>query len=80
MRLHILELILIQAKVVAQFVDDCLADLFADLGLSGADRFNILLVEHDVVGTRGQVKGALLGLGYAVEKTQKQATLLPRLH
>jgi hypothetical protein len=43
MKLHILQLILIQAKVVAQFVDDCQADLFADFVLVGADRFNILL-------------------------------------
>ena len=28
------------------------ADLFADFGFAGADRFNILLIKHDVVGSR----------------------------
>ena len=31
-------------------MDDRQADLFADSGLAGADRFNILLIEHDVIG------------------------------
>jgi hypothetical protein len=26
------------------------ADLSADLGLAGADRFNIFLIKHDVIG------------------------------
>jgi hypothetical protein len=79
MRLHILKLILIQAKVVAQFVDDRQTDLFPDLGLIGANRFNILLVKDDVVGSRGQVKTALLCFRHAVEETQQQP-LLPQLH
>jgi hypothetical protein len=37
---------------VAQFVDDCRADLLADLVLIGAGRLNTLLVKHDVVGSR----------------------------
>jgi len=79
MRLHILQLILVHPKVVAQFVDDCQADLLADLVLVGADRFNILLVKHDVVGSRGPVKTALLCLLHSMEETQKQPPLLPRL-
>ena len=27
-----------------------MADLFADFGLAGAYRFNILLIKHDVIG------------------------------
>jgi hypothetical protein len=77
--LHILQLILIHPKVVAQFVDDCPADLFADFVLIGADCFNILLVKHDVVGSRRQVKTALFCLRHSVEETQKQPPLLPRL-
>ena len=75
--LHILQLILIHPKVVAQFVDDCQADLLADFVLIGADRFNILLVKHDVVGSRGQVKTALHCLRHAVEETQNAAFAAP---
>ena len=44
-KLNILQLLLIQPEVVAQFMDDRQADLFADFGLVGADRFNILLIQ-----------------------------------
>jgi hypothetical protein len=47
--LHIFQLFLIQPEVVAQFMDDRQADLFADFGLAGADGFNILLIKHDVI-------------------------------
>src|SRR5262249_24210235 len=53
-------------------MDDGQADLFADFRLVGADRLNILLIKHDVIGARGQVKHALLGPGYSVEKTESQ--------
>jgi hypothetical protein len=36
------------------------ADLFADFGLIGADRFNILLLQNDVIGSARQVKYSLL--------------------
>src|ERR1039458_5266624 len=60
-------------------MDERQADLFADSGLAGADRFNILPIKHDVIGSRRQVKYALLGRGDAMEETQKQPPLLPRL-
>lgn len=56
---------------------DCPADLFADSGLAGADRFNILLIKHDVIGPRRSVKRALFGRGHAMEETQEQPPLLP---
>ena len=40
MPLNILQLLLIHPEIVAQFMDDRQADLFADFGLAGADRFN----------------------------------------
>src|ERR1035441_1594737 len=60
-------------------MDERQADLFADSGLAGADRFNILPIKHDVIGSRRQAKYALLGRGDAMEETQKQPPLLPRL-
>src|SRR5208282_585839 len=59
-------------------MDDRKADLFAHFRLAGADRLNILLIEHDVIGSRRQVEYALLGRGHAMEETQKQPPLLPR--
>ena len=41
-----------------------------------ADRFNILLVEHDVIRPGREVEYALLGRGHAMEETQKQLPLL----
>src|SRR5208337_2784823 len=76
--LNILQLFLIHPEIVAQFMNDRPADLFADFGLAGADRFNIFLIEHDVIGSRRQVKYALPGRGYAVEETQKQPLALSR--
>jgi len=63
---------------VTQFIDDGQADLCADFGLVGEDRFNIPLIQNDVIGSARQVKYALLGGGHAMENTQKQP-LLPRL-
>src|ERR1019366_2539145 len=77
--LNIFQLVLIHPEIVAEFMDERQADLFADSGLARADRFNILPIKHDVIGSRRQVKYALLGRGYAMEETQKQPPLLPRL-
>jgi hypothetical protein len=51
-KLNIFQLVLIQPEIVTEFMDDSQADLWADLGFAGADRFNILLIEHDVIGSR----------------------------
>jgi len=51
-RLNILQVFLIESEIVPQFMDDCKADLLADFGLSGTNRFNILLVQNDVIGSR----------------------------
>lgn|GEM_PF-6194389 len=59
--LHILQLLLIQPEIVTQFMDDCQTDLFADFGLTGADCFDILLIEDDVIWSARQVEYALLG-------------------
>ena len=50
--LNILQLVLIHAEIVSQFMDDRQADLFADFGLVGADRFDVLLIKHDVIRPR----------------------------
>ena len=50
--LNILQLVLIHAEIVSQFMDDRQTNLFADFGLAGADRFNILLIKHDVIRPR----------------------------
>ena len=54
-------------------------DLFADLSFACANRFNVLLIEHDVVGSRGHVEDAFPGCGHAPEKTQNQPPSLSRL-
>jgi hypothetical protein len=51
-RLNILQLVLIHPEIVAQFMNDRQADSLAHFGLAGADRFNILLIKHDVIGPR----------------------------
>ena len=52
LRKYLRKLILDPSEIVAQFMDDRQTDLFADSGLAGADRFNILLIKHDVIGPR----------------------------
>jgi len=44
-------LFLIQPEIVTQFVDDSQADLFANFILAGTDRFNILLIKNNVIGS-----------------------------
>jgi hypothetical protein len=70
-------LALIHAKIMAKFMDDRQADLLTDFDLAGADRFNILLIKHDVIGPRREVKYALLGRGHAMEawKTPRSSRL-----
>jgi hypothetical protein len=46
--LHILQLFLGHPKIVPEFMYESLADLMSDFSLIGADRFNILLIKHDV--------------------------------
>jgi len=62
-QLNILQLVLIHPEIVAQFMDDRPADLFADSGLAGADRFNILLIKHDVIGPVGRSNTLFLVVG-----------------
>ncbi len=50
--LNILQLIFIQPEIVTQFMDDNEADLFPDFGFAGAGRFNVLLIQNDVIGSR----------------------------
>jgi len=71
-QLDILQLALVHSEIVAEFVDDRSPDLLPDLGLTGADCFNVLLVEHDVVRPWPQVKDALLGHRHPVKQTQQQ--------
>jgi glyoxylase-like metal-dependent hydrolase (beta-lactamase superfamily II) len=51
--LDIPQLSLIHPEIMPQFVEDCLPDLVSDLGVIGADRFDVLLVEDDVVRSSG---------------------------
>ena len=72
----ILQLALVHPKVMAKFVNDCQAYLFADFGIVVADGFDILLIKNDVVRSRGKVKRALFRSGQTVKKAQKQLPLL----
>ena len=66
-QLNVRQLLLVQSEVVAEFVDDSQADLCADFGLTGADCFDILLIEDDVIWSVRQVEHALLGGRHAME-------------
>src|SRR5271157_1053513 len=77
--LDILQLVLIHPEIVAQFVDDRPPDLLANFGLTGADCFNVLLVEHDVIRPCCQVKDALPGPGHSVKQTQEQPSWSSRM-
>ena len=54
--LNVLQLGLIHAEVMPQFVEHGLPDLVTDFGFAGADRLDILLVENDAVRSRTEVK------------------------
>ena len=69
--LNILQVFLIQPEIVAQFMDNRKTNLSADLGLGGANCFDIFLIKNDVVWSGRQVKYALPGGGHSVEDTQK---------
>ena len=47
-KLNVPELLLSHAEIMTQFVYKRLADLMSDFGLIGADRFDVLLIKHDV--------------------------------
>ena len=65
--LHILQLLLGHAEIMAEFMYESLADLMSDFSLVGADRFNVFLIKHDVIRSPGEVKDAPPGRGNAVE-------------
>jgi hypothetical protein len=46
--LHILQLLLSHPKIVPQFMYESLANLMTNFRLACADRFDVLLVKHDV--------------------------------
>jgi hypothetical protein len=46
---------------MTQFVDKRLADLVADFCLARTNRFDVLLIKHDVGRTHRDIKDALLG-------------------
>jgi len=48
--LNILQLILVHPEIMAQFMNDRQTDLFANFRLAGADRLNVFLIKHDVIG------------------------------
>src|SRR5207245_11238393 len=55
------------------------AELLVHLHIGRSERFTILLIKHDVIGTCRQVKCGLRSRGHAMEETQKQPPLPPRL-
>jgi len=67
LQLHILQLLLSHPKIVPQFMYESLANLMSDFSLVRADRFNILLIKHDVLRSRGEVEDAALRRRHAVE-------------
>ena len=54
--LNVPKLLLGHAEVVPQFVHKRLADLMSDFSLTGADRFNVLLIKHDMGRTHRNIK------------------------
>jgi hypothetical protein len=74
--LNILQLFFVQSEIVAQFMDESLANLMSDFSLIGADRLNISLVKYDVIRPCGQVENAPLRRKDAVKDAQKQTPLL----
>ena len=60
-------------------MDESLANLMTNFCLARTDRFDILLVKHDVGGPDRKIKDAPLRGGHSVENAQKQPPLLPPL-
>lgn len=77
--LDIPQLLLGHAEVVPQFVYQRLANLMANFSLVRTDRFDILLVKHDVVRPSREVEDAFLGSRNTMKDAQKQSLLLTRL-
>jgi hypothetical protein len=57
---------------MAELVDDRAPDLLPDFGFGGAHRFDILLLEDDVIRPGRQVEDTLLGHRHPVEESQKE--------
>src|SRR5581483_4565887 len=74
--LHVPKLALVHAEVMAQFVNDGAANLLADFRIAGAHSFDVLLVEHHVVGPGGQIKDAFPG-GWDADKLAEQQSPRP---
>jgi hypothetical protein len=71
-QLNILQLLLVHTEVVAELVDDRELDLISNFGLGGANRFDVLLVEHDVIRPSREIEYTLLRHWYAVEEPQQE--------
>ena len=78
MELDIFQLLLVHAKIMAKLVDDGKPDLLSDFGFGGAHRFNVFLVEDNVIRPGWQVEHALLCYGHAVEEPKKEFLWLAR--
>ena len=70
--LCIFESFLVHAEIMTELMNHCEPDLCADFGLRGAHRFDVLLVEHDVVRPRWQIEDTLLCHGHAVEEPEQE--------
>lgn len=69
--LHVAQFFFAEAKVVADFVQQGIANLFGDLRFSPADGLNVFLVEEDVVRRVGS-EDAFQSSRYARKKSQQQ--------
>jgi hypothetical protein len=65
--LNVPKLFLRHAEILPQFVYKRLADLVAYFCLARTDRFDILLIKHDVIRSRGEVEDAPLRRRHAVK-------------
>ncbi len=70
---ELIEAVVVDAEVVAQLVNDGLADLFADLVVAPADGLDGLLVDRDLVGEDEVVVLAALREGDAVVEAEERA-------
>ncbi len=60
-----------------QFVNEGLPDLVSHFGFSGTNRFNIPLVQDDVIGSGWNIEKALSCPGYAMKYPQEQLSRSP---
>ena len=70
--LHVTQLLFAHSEVMAKFVNDGLPNLPTNFIVVGTDGFDVLLVEHDVVGAGGQVEYAFPGGRHAMEDAEEQ--------